>query len=227
MDQISSSLYETIISYELKDLSVDIAEVFTDEFLEEGIIKELPIIKTIHSIYKTGISIKDKLFIKKLLYFLKEFKNVDLKKRTELINKIDHSETYKTKVGEKLLLIIDRVDEYEKAEIIGKLFKAFLNEILDYDLFIRCSKIVENVVPDDLKSFIKVDVEKYELVDISDYISWGVLEFKPFNLEIIQRQNYDYREDQEKWYELNDAKIECELSFIGKKLKEALKSDYT
>ena len=225
MNKISKSLFETISNSELKDLSVDIIEVFTDNFLEEGIIKELPFIKTIYSIYNTGITIKDKLLIKKLLYFLKEFKDVDTKKRLELINEIDRSETYKTKVAEKLILIIDRVDEYEKAEIVGKLFKAFLKGIIDYDSFIRCSKIVENVVPEDLYSFISTKIEKYELVDISDYISWGVVEFKPFNLEIVQKQNFDVREDQEKWYELNDAKIECEVSFIGKKLREALNSD--
>jgi hypothetical protein len=226
MNEISNSLTETIKKSDLKDMSVDIVEVFTDEFLEEGIIKELPIIKTIFSIYKTGISIKDKLFIKKILYFLNELKSVEINKRTELINKIDSSEAYKTKVGEKLLLILDRVDEYEKAEIIGKLFKGFLNEKIDYDSFVRCSKIVESVVPEDLIWFVQSNVSNYELVDISDYISWGVLEFKPFQLEIIQRQNYDYREDQEKGYELSDAKIECELSFIGKKLREVLKSDY-
>jgi hypothetical protein len=223
MKIIGNSISETITTSDLKDLSIDIAEVFTDDLLKDGILKELPIIKTIYSIYKTGLSIKDKLFVNKLLYFLNEIKEIEIEKRIQIVNEIDNSEIYKTKVGEKLLFIIDRVDDYEKSQIVGRLFKALLTEIIDYDLFIRCSKITENVLPEDLYYFVNSKIENYKLVDISEYINWGVIEFKPFNLEIVQRQNYDYREDQEKWYELENTEIECQLSFLGKKLREALK----
>lgn len=223
MKTIGISISETIANSDLKDLSIDLAEVFADDLLKDGILKELPIVKTIYGIYKTGLSIKDKLLVNKLLYFLNEIKEIEIEKRIQLINEIDRSDIYKTKVGEKLLFIIDRVDDYEKSQIVGKLFKALIFEIIDYDLFIRCSKIVENVLPEDLYGFVNSEIENYELIDISEYINWGVIEFKPFNLEIVQRQNFDYREDQEKWYELKNNKIECQLSFVGKKLREALK----
>jgi hypothetical protein len=44
------------------DVVTDVGEVVIDQGIEEGILKDLPVLGTIVGVYKTAKSIKDKLF---------------------------------------------------------------------------------------------------------------------------------------------------------------------
>jgi hypothetical protein len=65
------------ISTEIIDTSVDLAndyaELTLDEIFSGKILEEVPIVKTLYSIGKIELSIKERFFVKKLLVFLKEF----------------------------------------------------------------------------------------------------------------------------------------------------------
>ena len=53
-----------------------------------------------------------------LLKIAPEIKNISATKRRDMINKIDNSGKFRTKVGEKLLYIIDKCEDHEKSQII-------------------------------------------------------------------------------------------------------------
>jgi hypothetical protein len=60
-----------------------------DSFLDNGLVKDIPVLGTIVGLYKSSISISDKLFIKKVLHFLAELKDIPQDKRSEQIQKIE------------------------------------------------------------------------------------------------------------------------------------------
>ena len=45
-------------------------ELAIDEFLKDGILKDIPVVNTLTSVFKTGKNIRDAYFYKKLTYFL-------------------------------------------------------------------------------------------------------------------------------------------------------------
>lgn len=151
---LSNAFSETIKDTNLKDISVDISEILVDNLLEDGILKDIPIIGTILKLGKFSLNLKDHLFIKKIIYFISELKEVSPKKRNEIISKIDNSEEYRTKIGEKLLFIIDKCEDRIESEYVAKFFKAFLNEEIYYSDFLRCTYILQNIFIEDFEYFI-------------------------------------------------------------------------
>jgi len=154
MKEIEDSITETISKSDLTNLSADYGEVLIDSFLKDGFLKEIPIIGTVLGLGKLGFAINDYIFLKKMLGFLSNIKQVPKEKREKMIQKIESSENYQKNVGQTLLLIINKHDDFEKPKVIGKIFSAFLNEEIDYEMFLRLSNSIDRIFLPDLQVFI-------------------------------------------------------------------------
>jgi hypothetical protein len=62
---------------ELSDLGTDLGEVELDSLLDDGLLKEIPVIKTILAFSGTIGSIRDYLFTEKLIRFLNGFSELN------------------------------------------------------------------------------------------------------------------------------------------------------
>jgi hypothetical protein len=174
--KLSNSFEETLKDSDLLNVTIELAETFSDTLLEDGILKDIPIIGSIVGLTKAVISINDRLLIKKLIYFISEFNDIDQEKRNKLISGIDNSEKEQIKLGEKLLYIIDKSDDHITARYIAILFRAFLNEELSYSEFLRCSAIIQKMLIQDLEKFIETKVEDIE-TEITQYDK-GISDFQ-------------------------------------------------
>ncbi|MBH2007292.1 hypothetical protein I8H83_01680 [Candidatus Saccharibacteria bacterium] len=193
---IEKSFSDTIKNSELLDASFEITEVGLDRFLEEGIVRELPVVKTIYALMQSGIAIHDRLFIKKLISFLIRIDEVSPEKRKKMIALVDNSKKYRIKVGEKLLYILDRCNDYEVAELVGELFKAYLTSNITYDQYILASEAVSNMPVATIKGFIiGYDTEKgwRSIEDVSGYIHSGLYDINYEEPNVVIRENDDYK----------------------------------
>ena len=162
---IGKTLITTIKNPDTIDLLSDYSELGLDSILEEGVLKDVPFFGTIIKVFKAGSKIKEGIFVKKMVKFLVELTNTDIKKRVEQIDKIENDPKYKQKVGETLIMIIDRLDHFDKASIVGKLFAAFLGQKIEYDNFQRLSFIIDKVFLGDL-----LLIKEYPLTQIDPII---------------------------------------------------------
>lgn len=233
---ISISLEQTLKNSDLEKVSISLSEVVLDNIIEDGIIKDIPIISTIVGLGKSAVGIKETLFLKKIITFIYELKNISASKRREMIEKIDKSNNYKTKVGEKLLYIIDRCDDHEKSQITALFFRAFINEIINYQEFLKASHISNNLMIDDIRWFIENGWEKerrweydhrnyeYGLIKIdhvSNLATSGLFEI--ISPEISIEDQWDHKESNK--YIVHDSEIFVRISDTGGIIKDILK-DY-
>jgi len=228
--KLSNSLEQTLKDSDLQNVTVDLAESFSDALLNDGLLKDIPIIGTIVGLTKTAISLNDRLLIKKLIYFISELNDIDKKKREKLISEIDNSETQKIKVGEKLLYIIDKSDDHLTANYIAILFKAFLNEEIDYSQFLRCSTIIQKLLIQDLEQFIDTDVKDIE----ATYTKWdkGITDFQNYLIvagicasateSVTVRDQEDYKMSDK--YVVEGGELVVYLTDIGYTLKKVLRT---
>ncbi|MGY2134155.1 hypothetical protein ACW9KT_18125 [Hymenobacter sp. HD11105] len=135
----------------LTDITKDLVEATFDSVVSDGLIKDIPVINTIHSIFKVGSSIREKIFINMLLKFLLELKDIPLNEREVFINKLENSD-YRNKAGEKIIVILDRLDDSDKASLVGKLFKACIQGKFSFEVFLRLSHIISNAFLSDIKA---------------------------------------------------------------------------
>ncbi|MFA8434267.1 MAG: hypothetical protein ACEPOZ_07100 [Marinifilaceae bacterium] len=64
MNTIDNSLTETIINFDLQNISANLAEIILDSMLDNGVLKDLPIVSSIVGLSKTALNIKDSIFLK-------------------------------------------------------------------------------------------------------------------------------------------------------------------
>lgn len=233
---LSKSLEHTLKDSDLQNVTISLAEVFADSLMEEGIAKDIPIIGTILGLGKATIGIKESLFLKKIIYFISELKNVSATKRQEMIDKIDNSGNFRTKVGEKLLYIIDKCDDHEKSQIIARLFSAFLSEIISYDEFLRASHIIDQVIHEDLKWFVEggweEDREKYKYLydypnedgyfrieEVGNIATSGLVEI--VSPEVMVRDQDDWKMHDK--YIVEGSELTVRITDIGQKIREILR----
>jgi len=172
----SNSLELTLKDSDLQNVTIDLAETFSDALLNDGILKDIPIIGTIVGLTKAALSLNERLIIKKLIYFISELNDIDIEKRNKLISEIDNSEKVQIKVGEKLLYIIDKSEDHITAKYIAVIFKSFLNEEISYSEFLRCSTIVQKMFIQDFEQFIETKISDIE-IQITQYDS-GLSDFQ-------------------------------------------------
>ena len=153
---LNKDLLKTLKTSDLKDVTKDITESGIDLLIKNEILKEVPIIKSIVGLFNLGISIKDMFFLKKLLRFLHEINSTTLAEREDFINKIEQNSQYSQNVGEKLILLLDKLDDLEKANIIGKLFKGVLEQRIDVITFQRICHAVNGIFIHDIYELYKL-----------------------------------------------------------------------
>lgn len=158
----------SIISNELINITSELTEVGLDSLLEEGVLKDLPIVGTLVGLTKIGLTIKDKLFLKKIIHFLHQLKDISSEKRQAFVDKINEDNKYKTKVGETVILIIDKLNDYSKADYLGKLFTAAIAGKIDYDTFLKLANIIDKSYIPDLNNLICLYQGKIKEVDDTD-----------------------------------------------------------
>jgi hypothetical protein len=185
---LPETISETIKSSELQSVTMEIAEVAIDGILEEGLVKDIPIVGSIYSVTKGIITISDRLLLKKLMLFIYELKDLTPEEREKQIKKIETSSKYKSSIGEKLLMIIDKTNDSEKSSLIGKLFLHCLKNEMSYGEFIRCTDIINNIDVVLLNEAINSDYTEIPIDQEDDLVSSGMFAFRPPNIEL---ENYD------------------------------------
>lgn len=209
MNNTPKLLTEAIKDENVHGLLVELGEVAIDATIMDGIMKDVPLLGSILGITKTALSIKDKLFCKKLRSFLLQIESIDEKIRTEQIERIENDPKYKTKVGENLLYIIDKCDGNEKAIYVGQLFRYYLEQKIDYNEFLRASKCVESVFAYDLKRFIVEEWDVKDIEDCGDLVASGLMTLY-------------YLPDQQTWANVGNGTLKAKRSSIGRKIQELL-----
>lgn len=226
LENIDASFSETIRNSDLKEVTLDFAENFMDSFLEEGVVKDLPIIGALVGIGKIAINFKDKLFLKKIIYFLSGINHISVEKRRKMIDEINETEKQKIKVGEKLVYILDKCDDHITAKYISQFFSALLENKISYQDFLKGSRIIQNIFLSDLEYFIETDITEFEAIGSSDefpnedqfpYINIGICGFG-YTKTYLKNDGYGEKE-------INGGEAQVWLTEIGRKLKDVLKKE--
>ena len=70
LDNLSLDVTNVLCSSNLKDVSIDLAELTLDSILKNEALKNIPVVKTLLSIIETTQNISNYLFLKKIVTFL-------------------------------------------------------------------------------------------------------------------------------------------------------------
>lgn len=164
--QSFDAIIETGLISPFIDISTDLAEIAIDKILVDGILKELPIVKSLTTITKGAFAIKDLYFNKKILTFFQELhnKNINDEEYEKFINKFQADKTYRNKVVEQIVILNDRFIDAQKSKILANLLKAHIYHKIDFTTFMEISQALEAINSKGLKVITQLN----KLTDINE-----------------------------------------------------------
>lgn len=157
--ELAKSMEETIVKGNLEYLG-NLGEIAIDAILDEGLLKDVPVIGSLVGFTKTIRNAYDYVFTKKLIAFLLNLKECDPQKRANAIQKWKENSKYRIHVGEALIGMIQRCDDTIKAKWLSMLFYEMILKRDESRLFMRAEKIISSLSVMDVQAFIDIRPEK-------------------------------------------------------------------
>jgi hypothetical protein len=201
------------------DLLVDYSEIGLDEIIQDEILKEVPLIKTVKSFMTVGAALKERSFAKKTLLFVQEFHKGDINETelAEFILRFDTEPKYRTKVLDAIVTFIESQYGNIKPIIMAKLFKAHLNKKLTWNTFLALNQCLDKLHTIGIKHFKRAAAIRYDteilVGDTEDVIPYvlsaglGTYNDSQFKLNRLGKSLYEYgikdlkiTDDGDKWY---------------------------
>lgn len=153
------------------DLCQDYLQLGLDEVLDSKILENIPVVKTFVSLIKTVNTVQERFFAQKLLIFATSIhrgtvSEGELTKRRDAI-KNNNSEIKKE--VEQIIIFLDKFDFAYKAEILAKLYIAFINGVISSDKYLNMLPIIDKWHQGD-KQLLKIlyDLDNQKALNLYD-----------------------------------------------------------
>ena len=117
--------------------------------------------------------------------FLKETEKIEQEKKEKFKRKIESNRKYGNKVGEHLVIILDRYDHLTKAVYLAKVFSAYLDENITYEDLLRLSFSIEKAFISDLnnlKLYYDKNLEEVEDYKLQNLYQCGLVSFRFYRI---------------------------------------------
>ena len=166
IDDFEKSLFNPV-----QPVVIDLTELSIDSLMDDGILKDLPIVSTIIGVLKISKNIHDRNLLKQTLNFINEFNSNQIDEY-KLNNYKKLVETDSKKCEEELgrvLLLLDRFIDKEKSIMLAKIFKAYVEEFISWSEFCEYSEIINRLFIQDMSLLKKIyDGVVNDTSDITD-----------------------------------------------------------
>lgn len=182
--ELGESMEQTI---EMSNLSVvsDVGEVVLDSVMQDGLLKDIPILGVIAGSCKCIKNVSDIFFTKKLIVFLQGICDADIKERQEAIEKWETDSNYRIRIGESLIGMIHRCDDSLKAKWLSQLFYSLVLKRGMSAMFMRTEKVLSALSVMDVLSFLSLSCyEELKVAEAEPYANSGLYRLVPGDTEV-------------------------------------------
>ena len=146
MDELVENFEKSLFN-DSKDIIEDYLEIGIDSIIDGGILKEIPIVKTIVGVLKVGKNVHDRNLLKQTLVFINEFNRNEIRqdKIEEYKKRIENdSKKCEDELGRIILLLNNFIDR-EKSIMLSKVFKDYVGQLLNWNEFCEYSEIINRL----------------------------------------------------------------------------------
>ena len=137
----------------IADLGFETLENLIDPFLDSAL-SAIPIVGLVKGIVKTGVAVREKHLLKKTLTFMKQLdislSEKDLILFNEYREKILSKDKYTIDELDRVLFILDKTVEIEKAKYIANAFYFYIDQRIDRNAFLEMITVLDTLMTRDL-----------------------------------------------------------------------------
>ncbi len=168
-NNLSYSMSQSITE-ECSRLVSTIAEVTLDSVLEDGLLKDIPIISSTISIYKIGTSLRERHGIMKLYRFVEALNNgmQDEQEREKYILDFKNNQESRDKELAYLLIVLDKYINLDKPQMLAKTYLSYLNGEITWNDVMKYSEVIDRLLPGDIEVLAMGKREKVNYQNVDD-----------------------------------------------------------
>ena len=139
------------------DTLSDYSEIAIGSFIEDEVLSEIPIVKSILSFYRITSSIRDRHNMKKLILFFNQFhsNSIDSKKLNIFKQRLNSDEKYKNEAIGLTLILIERFIDERKSKVLANLLGAHIESKISWDDYKKLTFTLNSLNPMAFSFFIK------------------------------------------------------------------------
>ncbi|MCI5040275.1 MAG: hypothetical protein MRY81_11385 [Donghicola eburneus] len=140
---------ETLVSDETTQAFATLADTGIDLAIHQGAFDGVPVLGILTGVLKAGRKIKDEIEYRNIVRFLLGLSDTSQKERERFVAKRLEEDSL-SDFGENILLLLERVDDVKKPEMIGRLMAACIQGHLSYSDAMRLAAVVNRSYFSDL-----------------------------------------------------------------------------
>ncbi len=183
VEDLRLSLFENTV-----DVGMDYAELYLDNIIDSisdnEALKEIPVVKTLYTIGKVGVAIHEKNLLRKTLIFIISFnsKSINPKKLEKYKKRIKEKPCYVQEELGRVLMILNKLLDDSKAQILANLYRNYVAEEITWDDFCEMTDITERMFLSDIPVLQKgyknsgLDLDEFKNYHLDRLIALGLLE---------------------------------------------------
>jgi hypothetical protein len=150
---LGTSLVESMWSSGGKDIIIEAADLALDAALSKGVLEKIPVFGWLVKGYGVVTTIQDRLFLKQVTLFLQGSSEITEDERGQFRERMVSDPSYCRNVGETLVLLLDRQEDFEKAFMLGKAFVGYVKGLIQYETFLRLAAAIDQAFINDLRTW--------------------------------------------------------------------------
>lgn len=94
---IALSFVDSFTDYDPAQITPDLAEIALDQVFDDGIIKDIPVVRSVYGLAKAYVSIRDRGLVLKLVKFISSINSVSPDIRKSFKDKMNKKKDFKKK----------------------------------------------------------------------------------------------------------------------------------
>jgi len=178
--------------YPLLEAALENVEAMVDAGIDNEIAKSIPIVSTVFKVLKAVPDIRNRIFAAKLTRVIQVFERISPETTEKIRQKAATSPDEAQKVGENLLLVLDKITALEKAEIIAYVFIAYTLGRIGAADFRRLADAIDQAFIDDLKGLLNAQKSGRSQASYMKHLERAGLTFADLNKIPRNRQYHHY-----------------------------------
>ena len=153
-DDLGLSVLKSACNSEAKELVADWSDLGLEALLDKTVLEHAPMFGTVVKICAISKTIRDRLFLKKVYGFLRACPEFNELEKLGFVREHLEDPAKAKKLCDGIVMILDRLDDLDKAEMLAKMFAAFVRKQIDYIDFRRLASGIDRACAEDLKTLL-------------------------------------------------------------------------
>ena len=148
--ELEGSLLSVIGSSGGKDLLKEAAEFTLDAVLDDGVVKNIPVVGTVAKLFRMCVGVQGYVFAKKVRRFLEELTTIPQEDRDHFARQIENDKKEQSRTAEVLVVLLDKLDDIQKTPLLARAFGGYVRSEYDFSTFQRLAAAIDRCLVLDL-----------------------------------------------------------------------------